>query len=213
MKTLRITATALAALAVLVPAAQAGSADTTSSGDASVATTPTTTATPPTTVTTPTTTTETAPATTTTTTTTEGDVPTTVGDATTTTTTTTDGDLPLDDLVTDIPDDVAGAGDCVTATCIPMANAGGVLPVTGAGGALPFTGISDMIAPIMLALVVLLAGIVAIRWAQLREAVARTRSRRVIDAGALVAKTGYAAAMREQAINDRARSFYGPRVA
>jgi hypothetical protein len=143
-------------------------------------------------------------------------VPVTVGDATTTTTTTdteTD-DLGLGDLDTDIPADVAaGAGDCLDATCTPIANAGGAVPVVGAGSALPFTGISDMVAPVLLALVVLLAGVVAIRWAQLREAVARHGARRVINGAALVSKTGYAAAMREQIINDRARSFYGPRVA
>lgn len=213
MKASQIIGLGLVTLAVMVPSAAADSTDTsvdtssTATPPATTTTVPpaTTTTVPPVTTTTtpPTTTTTTVPPTTTTTTT---DVP------STTTTTTTDGDGTGTDL---IPEDVMvdTVDGCAAANCIPAAAGAGGVPITGAGGRLPFTGIGDVIAPILLSLVVLLAGIVAIRWAQLREAVARTTSRRIIGGSGVTTRTGYSSALREQQITARARRFYEPRVA
>lgn len=211
MKPVTILAVGAVALGALTPAAFAGTVDASTDAPPAAPTTTTTTTTtepPATTTTTPPATTTTVPSTTTTTVPTTTDVP-----ATTTTTDPTgvggdgtDGGL--------IPDDEM-AVDCIDATCAPVSTAGsGVVPTAvGAGVALPFTGIEDVVAPILLSLVVLLAGIVAIRWAQLREDVARIASRRIINGAGVVTRTGYAGALREQQITARARRFYEPRVA
>lgn len=189
---------ALVGLVVLAPAAWAdGSSSDTSAPPATTSTvtdssTSTTTSTP--TTSTPTTTsTEVVPSTTTTTTTT---VPTTDGVGTCTT-----------DC---IPEDTDTCADCIPSTGggIPTAVAG-----TGYGaGSLPFTGVEDTIAAVLLALVVVLGGVVAWRWAQLRESVAIDASR----ARPLPAKekrSGYADALRRQVIEQRARQVFTPRVA
>lgn len=203
MKAIKIIAISVVALAALAPVAHA-STDT--SVDTSSPTTPTTTTTTDTPTAPPVTTTTTTPPTTTVppVTTTTTDVPETTGTTTTTTTTTDDVDL--------IPDDVL-ATDCLDATCAAGGVGGVPTGVVGSGRALPFTGISDIVAPMLLALVVLLAGIVVIRWAQLREAVARNASRRLINGSALVSRTGYAGALKEQQLTNRARNFFEPRVA
>ncbi|MCW2926908.1 MAG: hypothetical protein JWM86_876, partial [Thermoleophilia bacterium] len=106
--------------------------------------------------------------------------------------------------------------ECTTADCIPS-SAGGAVPI-GSGNAvatLPFTGISDMLAPALLALVVVLAGVVAWRWAQLREAVAAaaSRARDMPRYGASPTRTGYEGARRQLDIEQRARRVFEPRVA
>lgn len=211
---------ALVGLVVLAPSAAAdtGSGDT-SAPDPSTTTTTTspTTETPVTTTETPVTTT---PATTTTETpaTTTTDTPTTTEVATTTTvpatgtptTTATGTDVPC------IADCIPAAEECVGMDCIP--SAGGGIPTSyGAGSlgarSLPFTGIEDTIAPILLALTVVLGGVVAWRWAQLRESVARDASTARPIPAKEGTRSGYAAAMRRQLIEQRARQVFTPRVA
>lgn len=100
---------------------------------------------------------------------------------------------------------------CVGADCIP--SAGGAMPTATLGaGALPFTGIEDVLAPLLLALTVVLGGVVAWRWAQLREAVAEaaTGARGVPMA---VSRSGYAGAMRQLDIEQRARQVFATRAA
>jgi hypothetical protein len=81
-------------------------------------------------------------------------------------------------------------------------------------GQLPFTGIGDVIAPILLALTVVLGGVVAWRWAQLRESVARDASARIANAPINARlSTGFDRAMRELEIDQRARRMFTPRVA
>ncbi|MBC7462415.1 MAG: hypothetical protein H7287_13745 [Thermoleophilia bacterium] len=111
-----------------------------------------------------------------------------------------------------MPTDVANA--CTGATCIPTSADGIPSAVRGTGttGALPFTGVGDMIAPVLLALTVLLGGVVAWRWAQLRESVARDADR-AIETPARTKHTGYQQSLRRTEIEGRARSVFQPRVA
>lgn len=153
----------------------------------------------------PATTTTTVPATTTA-------VPTT----TTTVPTTTTTDVPTTtDVAPCVTDCIPVAEDtCVGVDCIP--SAGGGVPTAGivGSGALPFTGIEDVLAPLLLALTVVLGGVVAWRWAQVREAVAQaaTRARQQpVDAPAR--HTGYATAARQLGIEQRARRVFTARVA
>jgi hypothetical protein len=132
-------------------------------------------------------------------------------------------DVPVTAVTTTVPG--TGIGDdidaCV-ADCIPVAadtcmncipSAGGGIPHAVAGaGSLPFTGIEDTIAPLLLALVVVLGGVVAWRWAQLRESVA-TDADRARPLPAREARSGYAAAIRRNVIEQRARQVFTPRVA
>lgn len=196
---------ALAATAGLLVFASTAIAGEALPEDTSTTTTPPTTSTPTTEV--PATTTTEVPATTTTT------VP-------TTTTTTT---VPTTDPGTTIPtttDEVPCVADCIPqaeaactgADCLPIGS--GAMPTTvGAGAALPFTGIGDMIAPILLALVVVIGGVVAWRWAQLREAVAEAATRARQLPARQVTRTGYEGAMRQLHIEHRARRVFTARVA
>lgn len=184
--------------------ADAGSGDT-SSSSTSEATTQVATETPATTT----------PATTT---------PATTTPATTTPATTT----PITDGTPIVPGDGAGVGvpdvdtcaGCIPddvdtcIQCVPGAAGGGVPHAVARSGALPFTGIEDTIAPLLLALTVVLGGVVAWRWAQLRESVAIDASRARQQIPTQKAGSGYAAALRLHAIDQRARRVYSsPRVA
>jgi hypothetical protein len=103
------------------------------------------------------------------------------------------------------------AEPCDGAECIPTA--GGAYPTAVAGaGSLPFTGIEDMIAPILLALTVVLGGVVAWRWARLRESVAEA-AQRLRPIAAHETRTGYGSAVRTLGIEQRARQVFTPRVA
>ncbi len=192
-------AAALVGLVVLVPTAAASdTSDTTSAppSDTSSTEVPVTTATEV-----PVTTTE-VPVTTST------EVPvTTTSTPVTTSIPTTGAEAPC--LTDCIP--VAEAEACTGPECIPTG--AGALPTTfGGAGALPFTGIEDMIAPILLALTVVLGGVVAWRWARLRESVAEA-AQRARPIAAREARTGYAAAVRNLGIEQRARQVFTPRVA
>lgn len=204
-------------LAVWAPGALAADSSTDSSGGAAATSSTTSTALPATTSA-PTTV---APTTATSTTATT----TTVTPATTTATTTTATDTPTTtaapscvDCATPpctvdcIPDDVPAT--CTAANCIPSAGGAAVPTAVGAGSALPFTGIGDMVAPLLLALTVVLGGVVAWRWAQLREAVARDawQARRT-PASAPTRSTGYDGAARQLQYEKRARRMLTPRVA
>jgi hypothetical protein len=83
----------------------------------------------------------------------------------------------------------------------------------GAGSALPFTGIGDVLAPLLLGLVVVIGGVVAWRWAQLREAVAAAASRARDMPARSVTRTGYQAGMRQLHIEQRAARVFTARVA
>lgn len=186
---------ATAGLLVFAAPALAGEAlPTTSTPTTSTPTTST-----PTTSTPVTTTTTEVPVTTT-------SVPTTTSSVPTTTTT---------DPITDacVVDCIPAAEDaCSGANCVPIGGAGGVPATYGAGRGLPFTGIEDMVLPLLLGLVVLLGGVVAWRWAQLREAVAEAamRARRL---PAQDVRTAYQDATRQLHIEHRARQVFMPRVA
>jgi len=182
------TIAALAGLLVFASTAAAGEALV----DSSAPTTVTTVSTPPSTTssTPPSTTTSTPPTTT-----------------TTTPPTTTDG---TPDPCTKDCIPVAEEG-CMTGDCVPTGS-GGVPTAVGAGY-LPFTGIGDVIAPILLALTVLLGGVVAWRWAQLREAVAAAASRARQTPTSTNLRSGYTGATRQLHIEQRARRVFEPRVA
>ncbi len=200
-------AAALVGLVVLVPTAAATSdtSDTTTAPPVETTTTaPVTTEVPVTT--TPTTETPTTSTPTTSTPTTSTPVTTTVPTTTTATTIPTTGtETPC------IADCIPVANECTGPECIP--NAGGAYPTAVAGaGSLPFTGIEDMIAPILLALTVVLGGVVAWRWARLRESVAEA-AQRARPIAARESRTGYAAAARNFGIEQRARQVFTPRVA
>lgn len=196
---------ALVGLVVLVPTAAASdTSDTTTAPP-----TDTTTTTPPPAATTtevPVTTTTEVPVTTTSTPTTSTPVTTSVPTTTTTTSIPTTGtEAPC------LADCVPVADPCIGPECIPTA--GGAYPTAVAGaGSLPFTGIEDMIAPILLALTVALGGIVAWRWARLRESVAEA-AQRARPIAARETRSGYAAAARHFGIEQRARQVFTPRVA
>lgn len=153
--------------------------------------------------------TDSTPTTTTTTT-----VPTTTSVPTTTTTvpTTTSSVPTTTSTEACAVDCIPGAEETCAVDCVPIGGAGAVPASFAAGGALPFTGIEDMILPMLLGLVVLLGGVVAWRWAQLREAVAEAagRARRL---PAQDARTAYQAATRQLQIEHRARQMFMPRVA
>ncbi len=195
-------AAALVGLVVLVPTAAANdSSDTTTAPSSDTSTTTTT---PPVTTTTevPVTTTPT-----TSTPTTSTPVTTTVPTTTTTTTTipTTGTETPC------VADCIPVTEACDGPECIPTA--GGAYPTAVAGaGSLPFTGIEDMIAPILLALTVALGGVVAWRWARLRESVAEA-AQRARPLAARESRSGYATAARNYGIEQRARQMFTPRVA
>ncbi|MCW2923946.1 MAG: hypothetical protein JWM98_1350 [Thermoleophilia bacterium] len=202
-------------------AASSTSADTSTTSTTPVTQTPATTTSTPatetpatTTTTTPetpatTTTTNTVPATTTTT------VPTTT--ATTTVPTTTETTIPdVAALDTDCAVDcIPNTGtDCLGTACASGAGTvGGRTAVLGAGRSLPFTGIGDVLAPLLLALVAVLGGVVAWRWAQLREAVAQAATRARPMPARSSHNSGYDGAIRTLAIEDRARRVFTPRVA
>jgi len=188
-------AAVVAATVVIVPTAAASdTSDTT--------TAPPVTTTPVTEVPVTTTPVTTTPVTTTPATTTVTEVPTTTTLPSTTSIPTTGTESPC------IADCIPTADGC--ADCIPTA--GGAYTPTVGSGALPFTGIGDMVAPILLALTVVLGGVVAWRWAQLRESVAQAASR-ARPLPARETRSGYAAAMRSHDIERRARQVFTPRVA
>lgn len=213
---------ALVGLVVLAPTAAADSGSgVTSAPDPSTTTETTspTTETPVTVTETPVTTT---PATTTTETpATTTETPATTATPTTTTTPTTTA-VPVagtptttPTLGTDVPcvtDCIPASEECAGVDCIPSAG-GGIPTAVGGAGMLPFTGIEDTIAPILLALTVVLGGVVAWRWAQLRESVARDAATARPLPAKDAARSGYAAAMRRQLIEHRARQVFTPRVA
>lgn len=192
---------ALVGLVVLVPTAAASDTSDTTTAPPAEATTTT-----PVTTEVPVTTTPTTETPTTSTPTTSTPVTTTVPTTTTATTIPTTGtETPC------IADCIPVADTCTGPECIP--NAGGAFPAAVAGaGSLPFTGIEDMIAPILLALTVVLGGVVAWRWARLRESVAEA-AQRARPIAAREARTGYAAAARSFGIEQRARQVFTPRVA
>lgn len=196
---------ATAGLLVFASTAVAGEALPTDTS--STTTTPPTT-TPTTTTTTPTTTTS-VPTTTTTTT-----VPTTTTTTTVPTTTTTDPTVPTT-TDTDTPcvvDCIPTNQECTAgASCIP--SAGGGVPTAVGSGALPFTGIEDMVLPILMALVVVLGGVVAWRWAAIREAVAEAATRAREMPARQHGRTAYMHAARQLQIEQRARQVFVPRVA
>lgn len=195
---------ALGILLVGATTAHAGEATVTEPPSTEAPTTVTETVTEPTTET---------PVTTETPTTTETPATTTVPDTTT--------DIPVTTLGTTI--DNGCEFDCIPtseelvcegAACIPgTVGAGGIPTAVGAGAALPFTGIEDAIAPLLLALTVVLGGVVAWRWAQLRESVAAAAARRAIVRADQPTNSGYASAARRLEIEDRARRVFTPRVA
>lgn len=197
------------AVAGEAPPADTSAAPTTSTPATTTSTPPATTSTEPpaTTSSEPPATTSTVPATTTTTVpaTTTATVPATTTTTTVPTTTDPTGDPCLVDC---IPTE----SDCVGVDCVPIGGAGGVPTALGAGS-LPFTGIGDMIAPILMALVVLIGGVVAWRWAQLREAVAEAATRARELPARHATRTGYAGATRQLHIEHRARQVFVPRVA
>lgn len=200
------------------PAAVATPAPTPQASPATTAATPAADTTTATAV--PTTVATTTDATTTTTATTDA-VPTTTDitptPTTTDTTTTTDETTAVPTVTeTGIPEDVIEA--CSDATCIPASAAGLPSAVSGTGvgpsrGAmLPFTGVGDMVAPVLLALTVLLGGAVAWRWARLRETEARGAV--TASSGSERSKaTGYRRALRRHEIDQRARAVFAARVA
>lgn len=192
MKRSIILIAAFGTLAVFAPVANA---DSSASSTTAVPATSVVTETPATTVTeVPATTVTEVPATTVT------EVPTTTVVTETPTTT------PSTPCITDcIPETVDACVDCIP-------SAGGGIPTSVGSGALPFTGIEDSIAPILLALTVLLGGVVAWRWAQLRESVARDATQAHTTPARHV-HTGYAAALRTEMIERRARQVFTPRVA
>ena len=201
-------AAALVGLVVLVPTAAASDTSDTTTAPPSNTSTSTTTTVPTTTTTTE------VPVTTTTTSTPTTSTPTTSTPTTTTT-------VPTTTTTTSIPT-TADEGPCMQG-CIPTAepcegpecipSAGGAYPTAVAGaGSLPFTGIEDMIAPILLALTVVLGGVVAWRWARLRESVAEA-AQRARPLAARETRTGYATAARNFGIEQRARQMFTPRVA
>lgn len=213
----RSIATFAAVAGLLVFAAPALADDASSATDASAAAT--------TSATTDTSSSE-APATTSSTTTDPASTTTSTPPSTTTSTevpTTTTTDVPIT-TTTDVPvtTDIETCtvdcipetveNDCVTADCIPT-SAGGVGPVVGAGTALPFTGIGDVLAPLLLGLVVVIGGVVAWRWAQLREAVAAAASRARQMPSRSATRTGYEQARRTLDIEQRAARVFTARVA
>lgn len=101
------------------------------------------------------------------------------------------------------------------ANCIPTGalGAGGIPTTIGAGRALPFTGIEDAIAPLLLALTVVLGGVVAWRWAQLRESVAEAGARRSETQVERTVRSGYTGAARQLEIEQRARRVFTARIA
>jgi hypothetical protein len=110
-------------------------------------------------------------------------------------------------------DCIPEAEDCVAgAACLPTGGAGGIPTAVGAG-ALPFTGIEDVILPILMGLTIVLGGVVAWRWAQIREAVAEAASRARELPARNISRTGYAGATRQLHIEQRARQVFIPRVA
>lgn len=111
-----------------------------------------------------------------------------------------------------IPEDEPFVDECMGADCIPT-SAGGIAPgIVGAGGALPFTGIGDVVAPLLLGLVVLIGGVVAWRWANVREAVAAASARRR-RTRSWEPPSGYAGATRQLGYEQRAQQLFGHRVA
>ncbi len=190
-------AAALVGLVVIVPsaAASSGSESTTAPPATTTVVTETPVTTKPSTTTTPVTTTK--PATTTVT-------------PATTAPTTVPGTGPGTPCLTDCIPTADACPDCIPSAGggIPTAVAG-----TGYGGALPFTGIEDVIAPLLLALTVVLGGVVAWRWAQLRESVAEAARHARPNAAREPNRTGYALALRNHVIDQRARRMFTPRVA
>jgi hypothetical protein len=208
----RSIATLAAIAGLLVFAARALADDTSSSSDATAtaaATVDDSSSSAP-----ATTTDSTTDSSTTSTPTTTSSTPTTTSSVPTTTTTT----VPVTtDTITDacavdcIPETVEN--ECTAADCIPT-SAGGISPgVVGAGTSLPFTGIGDVLAPLLLGLVVVIGGVVAWRWAQLREAVAAAASRARDMPARNVVRTGYEGALRQLDIEHRAARVFTTRVA
>lgn len=145
--------------------------------------------------------------------TTATDVP--VSDVASTTTLPMTADTGVDDCVT----------GCIPTDTLPSAVAGaGVVPTAGygsrygsryAGGMLPYTGIEEAIAAVLLALTVVLGGVVAWRWAQLRESVAADASARALGRAVVMTDrpSGYQPELRRGLIELRARQMFTPRVA
>jgi hypothetical protein len=194
-----------AAVGLLTIAPTAALADGATATDTPTTTTTTTdTAAPP--VTTTTTTDTGAPPATTTTTGTDTTTETTPDVGTTVTTT---------DTVTELPMSVAEVPLIPESSEIPIGSGAAPtgVPSIGSGRSLPFTGIGDMVGPITLALVALLGGVVAMRWAQMRESVARDAANRRNLLGAPTPATGYDRALRSFEIDARARRVFSARVA
>lgn len=216
MKRSIATSVAIAGLLVFAAPALADNSSSSSDASTSTATTSTSTTTDSSTSTPSTTSTTSTPSTTSSTPSTTTSVPSTTTSVPSTTTSvpTTTTSLPATTgtcAVDCIPDTVET--ECVTADCIP--SAGGAVPGTtvGAGSALPFTGISDILAPLLMGLVVVIGGVVAWRWAQLREAVAAAAARARDLPARNVTRTGYAAGMRQLDIEQRAARVFTARVA
>lgn len=147
------------------------------------------------------------------TTTTTTEVP--VTDVPTTTTTVPTTDVPtttnIDPCITDcIPEAEVG---CIGADCVPVGAGAGIPTGVAGAGVLPFTGIEDVIAPLLLALTIALGGVVAWRWAQLREAVAQAATRARRQPARDAQRSGYAGAMRQLEIERRAQRVFTARVA
>lgn len=200
----RILSIAAVTLLVLAPMASAGEPPATTPSDTSSTTqtsppasTSTSSSASTSTTTTPPTTTTTPPTTTTTTT------PTTT---TTTTPTSTATGIPGGSLP-DIPENDA----CITsiAACddLPVGGEGvGPSPAYGAGG-LPFTGIEDFILPLLLGIVALLGGVIAYRYATVRERLARM-IRASQERAANRRVTGYTWALHNMDADSRTVSFW-----
>ncbi|MCW2959701.1 MAG: hypothetical protein JWM90_88 [Thermoleophilia bacterium] len=164
-----------------------------------------------------TTTTDTAAPPVTTTTTTDTDAPpattTTATDTTTETTPDVGTTVTTTDTITDLPSMEVPLIPESTEIPIGSGAAPAGVPSIGSGASLPFTGVGDVVGPITLALVALLGGIVAMRWAQMRESVARDAANRRNLLGAPTPATGYDRALRSFEIDARARRVFSARVA
>lgn len=200
---------AVALMCLLVPTAAFAGDDATQ--QATPTTDPTDTSTAATTSTdtsstsTETTATTTPPPTTTTTTTT--DTPTT-----TTTTTVPDGigtGTSVDLLPADEPcDGVVGAVACGSDNALPVAGEGvGPSPVVGGSGALPFTGIEDALLPALIGLVALLGGVIAYRYATVKERLSRVL-RVAQERAARRRINGYTNALRNFDADNRTAMFW-----
>lgn len=91
--------------------------------------------------------------------------------------------------------------------CTPVAGAGmAPSPVVRGAGALPFTGIEDILLPSLGGLLLLLGGIVAYRYASVRDSVDEEIANRPIPARRI---TGYEGAQDQMHTDPTSATFWG----